>query len=385
MKNDNISPSVCILSGDPFSGHHGSYKQAYLQAKEIADNGIPVIMISPAIDATHSGIKVKKFTMKNFSFCRVSSKFFHNKLIAMISVTIFLVWIQKKYSILQIITNHYAYAGYLLSFIFKKKFIIVNTSSRGFLVKSDSLQKAKMHVIAKADIIVTKTSQLFDSYKSFFPSSPEIVKIGNGVDSVKFSPVTHEQKMSFRNELGYNKRDKIVLFAGNILEEKGVDILLDQFAKNSDDLKNIELLLVGNRDIDKKFAKMIEQQIREYNLSQHIFILGASKKIQTYYQIADVFVLPSRREGLPNVVLEAMATGVPCIVSNLGYTKDLITGDNGYLFDLEKPDKLWRMIKKLCENEELRRCIGVNARKDIEEKYSIVSIANRYIELYQTI
>jgi len=377
------TPRVCILCGDPFSGHHGSYKQAFLQAKEIAKNGVDVIMVSPTIDETHCGIKIEKHKLNGVEFCRVSSKLFRIKLLKMISGTIYLFLISNKFDIIQIITSHFCYTGFLLSYLFEKKFVIVTTSSREYFVKPGKLEKTKLWVIAKADIIITKTSQLFDSYKSLFPSSPEIVKISNGVNTVRFSPVSLEQKMSLRNEFGYNHQEKIILFAGNILREKGVDILVDQYVKNRTRLSKSKLFLVGNNTIDSNYTKKIIQMIDYHDLSNNIKLLGPTQNIERYYQIADIFILPSEREGLPNVVLEAMSSGLPCIVSDLGYTKELFSENlNGFVFPLAKPDKLSEILLKLINAPTLSETAGMNARKTIKKNYSLDAVAERYCDLY---
>ena len=95
---------------------------------------------------------------------------------------------------------------------------------------------------------------------------------------------------------------------------------------------------------------------------------------------ADVFVLPSYNEGMPNALIEAMASGMPCISSEVGGVADLISHkENGLIFDAGDQDKLYENISFMCANAEARKAMGMKARQFILEKCSI-SFAAKYFE-----
>ena len=112
-------------------------------------------------------------------------------------------------------------------------------------------------------------------------------------------------------------------------------------------------------------------------------MLGETNKVECYYQIADIFLLPSMREGMPNVVLEAMASKLCCIVSNLEYARDLIKNGTGFKININDKDQFWRTMNRAAADDNLRNEIGENARRVIENNYNLQNVAKKYIELYQ--
>jgi glycosyltransferase involved in cell wall biosynthesis len=223
---------------------------------------------------------------------------------------------------------------------------------------------------------------MFRLYKEKFKSHPYIVLLPNGVDTKKFKPISNLSKNKLKLNLGFKEDEIIILFVGNILKEKGVDVLIDLFINKQFSIKNYRLLLVGNKNIDLKFTKKIEKQIKSANLSKKLLLIGETNNVECYYQIADFFLLPSRREGMPNVVLEAMASKLCCIVSNLEYAKDIIKNGTGFKIDINDKDRFWRTINRVAVDDNLRDEIGKNSKRAIEKNYKIECIAKKYAELY---
>jgi glycosyltransferase involved in cell wall biosynthesis len=107
--------------------------------------------------------------------------------------------------------------------------------------------------------------------------------------------------------------------------------------------------------------------------------------IEQYYRAADVFVLPSLREGLPNALLEAMACGLASIASRLpGVTDSVVTdGVDGLLVEPAGREALAAALGRLLGDADLRRRLGCAARQTVEARFSLPSIASRYISLYE--
>ncbi len=98
--------------------------------------------------------------------------------------------------------------------------------------------------------------------------------------------------------------------------------------------------------------------------------------------MADIFVLPSTNEGMPNVILEAMASGLSCLVNKVSGAEDIINGKNGMFFDVEKPETFLRGLFAL-KNQSVRVETGKEARELIVRDFSIESVADKYINLYE--
>ena len=111
--------------------------------------------------------------------------------------------------------------------------------------------------------------------------------------------------------------------------------------------------------------------------------MGERSDVPGILKTFDVFVLPSLNEGMSNTILEAMATGIPVIASNVGGNPELvIDGRTGFLFPSNDVESLVQKIKTYILHPELKQKHGYNARKRVEEKFSLDQMIRRYEELY---
>ena len=108
------------------------------------------------------------------------------------------------------------------------------------------------------------------------------------------------------------------------------------------------------------------------------------EQIEDYYRMADLFVLPSYREGLPNVLLEAMACGIAVVISKLSGIEGIVVeeGKSGFLFRPGNITELSERILAVFANPSLARSLGYEARHHVEQRYDIQKIAERYASLY---
>jgi glycosyltransferase involved in cell wall biosynthesis len=109
--------------------------------------------------------------------------------------------------------------------------------------------------------------------------------------------------------------------------------------------------------------------------------VGHTDEIADYYRAADLFLLPSHREGLPNALLEAMACGLPAAAANTSGTRELIhEGETGFLFEIEEPESLERAVTRILTPASAG--LGAAARNLVEREYSVRQLAERYEALY---
>lgn len=208
----------------------------------------------------------------------------------------------------------------------------------------------------------------------------KIHSIPNGVDIVKFKPVNKNDKTHIRDLIGLNNTFT-VLFIGGISSRKQPSLLVKAIEELFKEYKlALQLILLGP-DRDKKELKKIKSYIEKHNLSNVIYI-DYSYEPEKYYQAADIFCLPSKSEGMSNALLEAMSSGLPCLVTPISGSIDLITHKfNGCL--IENINDIKNSIRELYSNPALIQKYGLNARTKIVDNYSSSTVLNSHLKLFK--
>lgn len=132
----------------------------------------------------------------------------------------------------------------------------------------------------------------------------------NALDYTVFK-FSEEKRKKIRNELNLNEK-KIIGHVGRFNEQKNHDFLIDIFYELHKQEANTHLLLIGKGELEEK----IKNKISNLGLDEFVTILPPVPNVNEYYMAMDVFVFPSFFEGMPNVVVEAQATGLPCVISD---------------------------------------------------------------------
>ncbi len=200
----------------------------------------------------------------------------------------------------------------------------------------------------------------------------KIVRLPNGVETD-----------SIATKSGYALNDPIrLIFVGRLHEQKGLDVLLmafQQLLKQCPTL-NMRLQLLGEGPLRSNLTRLSE----ELGIARQVDFVGQTQGVLEHLQQADVFVLPSRAEGISNALLEAMACGVPVVVSNIPGNVDVVEHErNGLLFTVDDPSSLAKAVASLLNQPELRYQLGTAARQTAETQYSLSWVADHYAGLYQ--
>jgi len=165
--------------------------------------------------------------------------------------------------------------------------------------------------------------------------STRIVIQRNGVDGQRF---VVREKSEARQLLGLTQDQPIACFVGNMVEEKGPDVLVDAIAGRGDALRELRVIFIGDGELTEK----LKRRVAQFGLSARVRFMGrqAPDKIPMWISAADMLCLPSRREGCPNVVLEALAAGRPVIASRVGGVPELLNNQNGIMVPAGDPSAL---------------------------------------------
>ena len=205
-----------------------------------------------------------------------------------------------------------------------------------------------------------------------------IVEIPNGVDTHRFAPAADPQAAQLQTGLG----PETVLFLGRLDAQKGLDTALAAWARVAGRRPAARLFLAG----DGPARGPLEERARELRLGERVRFLGPRLDPERLLQASQVFVLPSRSEGMSNALLEAMATGLPCVASRIGGNSDLVKhGVTGLLSPPADAVTLADMLCALLEDGSLRYRLGTAARTAVIEQYGMDRVVREYTKLYATL
>ena len=211
----------------------------------------------------------------------------------------------------------------------------------------------------------------------------KLVTIPQGVDTRRFRPPVDGERELARRRLGIPDRARVVLFCGSIMRRKGVDILAEAWRRVNAQRPDAVLLLLGanHRDglvggLHEPFSRGIEERLSDLLAVGSVRLLGYQKDVAPFYAAADVFVLPSRAEGWASVVNEAMACGLPCVVSSISQ-EQVRDGEDGFVVTAEDPARYAARILELLDDEAGARRMGGQARKRTVEQRNAELIADR--------
>ena len=217
--------------------------------------------------------------------------------------------------------------------------------------------------------------------------------IPNGVDLDRFRSRHSAERQAMRRQLGLSGNGLMFLFVGFFSTEKCPDKVFDAWASLAKAPAAVgPLVFVGATrsryyEVDRELAEQIRLRARVLNLESRVIFVEKTLHIDRYYGAADIFVLASLREGLPNALMEAMASGMACVSSHLeGVTEDLIEdGVNGLLTPPGDVPALEAAFRFLVEHPDRASEMGIRARETIEARFGIERIAQQYLEAYRTL
>lgn len=199
-----------------------------------------------------------------------------------------------------------------------------------------------------------------------FYDKKEIGIITNGVD---------EKWMNTKAPAHDNNDEIRLLFVSRLIERKGLQFVLPEIQRiNRETESRVTLTIVG----DGPYRQELERIVAENHLSDLVIFVGQKNKAElpAYYQAADIFILPSKKEGMPNVVLEAMASGLPIVMTPCEGSEELIEG-NGYAVPVSE---FAQKLICLCKDQNLRRQMGNVSRQLVKERFCWEGIAKQYLE-----
>lgn len=198
-----------------------------------------------------------------------------------------------------------------------------------------------------------------------------LLVIHNGVDTKRF----------WTNKVPFPEDNKIVCIGciARLTEPKHHENLLEAFSRLEPRRYGLKLLLVGEGEM----RSSIEGKIIALGISDIVELAGNRNDVPEQLANMDIFVLPSKREGFPISILEAMAAGKPVVATNVGGVAEVIvSGDNGLIVPPSDPEALQAALKTLLDNPKYARDLAVSGQVTVNNKFSLNQMMNSYESLF---
>jgi glycosyltransferase involved in cell wall biosynthesis len=208
----------------------------------------------------------------------------------------------------------------------------------------------------------------------------KLIVIPNGIDLARWAPPSPEERAAARRALGVTGEEIVIGALARLVPQKGIDLLVQAAEDLVQDFPNARILIWGDGP-QRNSLVALAQRLR---LSRMQFV-GETDDPARAYAAMDVFCSPSRWEGCPYAVLEAMACGLPVVASDIAGHADLIVdGESGVLCESELPGPLAGALRITLADEDVRASFGAAARKGVEA-YTIEVMVESTAAVYREV
>lgn len=219
------------------------------------------------------------------------------------------------------------------------------------------------------------TSRNLIEYEKISPK--KVMTIGNGVDGARFEIEIDRQAK--RDELGIKNNGPIIGLGVRLAKQKGITYLLQAMPQVINVFSDITLVIVGDGELKGELQK----EAMQLGIDKNVLFLGSRLDIPELLKLFDIYVLPSLWEGMPMVLLEAMAAGCPVIATDVGGVSKVIDDQqNGLLVESQKPEQLAAAVVQLLKDERLRKEYARKALWKFQKKFSADIMTRQYERLY---
>lgn len=208
----------------------------------------------------------------------------------------------------------------------------------------------------------------------------------NGIDTTYFDPkqVSKVQQDALKKELKIKPTDFVFCYVGRLVKDKGINELIKAFVTISQNNSAAKLILVGHTEAD--LNPLLPETLRNIEFNENIIEVGFQNDVRPYLSISNIFTFPSYREGFPNVILQANAMGIPCIVSDINGCNEIINqGENGLIIPVKNTQILQQKMKSLLEKSIQLKSTKIEIREEIIKNYERKVFCDILLEEYKTL
>jgi len=239
-------------------------------------------------------------------------------------------------------------------------------------------------LVAQLSGVIAISQDIVDELLGYGIPEERIARIPNGVDTTAFAPLADDAaRAALRRELGWNDRPTII-FVGAISGRKRSHLLVEALGLLRREGIDCQLVLAGPEQ-DTAYSNAMRQRAKTLDIVDRVIWAGFSPHVSPIYRAGDLFALPSSSEGLPNAMLEAMASGLPAVGTRISGIVDLIApGRTGELVEAE-PASIASALRGFMTDLPRCRTTGAAAREFILKGYSVEAVLDAHERLFRAV
>jgi glycosyltransferase involved in cell wall biosynthesis len=225
----------------------------------------------------------------------------------------------------------------------------------------------------KARAVIAVSQDLKNKILEMGVPSNKVHLLYNGIDKSLFYPL---EKGAARKLCAIDLNRRVIVFIGNLKASKGCNLLLEAFALLTKKISAVDLYYIGAGDQ----SGTLQKKAGEYGLETSVHLLGSlpHKSLPAWMNASDVLALPSMNEGVPNVILEAQACGIPVVATSVGGIPEIVSAEDGILVEYGDEQKLCdALIEALHKNwDRLKISSNINTLSWTENSAKLLNIIN---------
>lgn len=256
-------------------------------------------------------------------------------------------------------------------------------TEKGGVKKLLGWAKQRREMAANVSAVIAMSQAIHDELREYNIPEENIARIPMGVNTQRFSPASDQVRKAIREQFQFGD-EPVLVFSGGINARKRPHLLIEAIDFARDAGFDCTLALAGPVQ-DEQYAAGMRQRIDALNLGERVRWLGFVQDIAAVYQAANVFSLPSEREGMPAAVVEAMSCALPCMVTNISGCGDLI--DDGACGRIIEPtrESAGQALLDYLKDSATAQSHGQAARRRVLASYSTDAVAAAYRRLFDII
>jgi glycosyltransferase involved in cell wall biosynthesis len=268
---------------------------------------------------------------------------------------------------------------------------LADTEEEMFSVRGLQRQIRNLY-LKKTDAIVSVSPALHEGVKQVFPENS--TEINNCIRDDLFFPIPQKERKKFREEHQIKEGEVVFSFLGSVCKRKGIDLVLKSFLVMQEQFPNWLLWVIGpknkqeNQNVDDEEIDKLLEQMEDNQSTIHFWgRIEDRKELAKILSSSDIFVFPTRKEGMPLAPLEALAAGTPIIISRIPGVTDLVNldGKTGLYVEVNNLESLKAAMIQLGTNAKLRRLMGEAAHQRIKENFGWEKHIDEWESLYTSL
>ena len=243
------------------------------------------------------------------------------------------------------------------------------------------LPRRRRNAISQIDAVIAISKSIQKELLGYGIAESKIALIPNGVNTQVFKPCNSaSEQRQLRDQFGWPDRPTI-LFVGGINQRKRPHLIAEAMVRLGHVGRDLQLVLAGPID-DRPYFDQINSLMQYHGLTGGLIHFPFTPDIAPIYRAADVFCLPSSNEGMPNALLEAMASGLPCVGTDTSGINDLIKDKVTGRLSTPEADAIAQAFQDLILNADHATQLGAAARDMIDHTYSSCAVLDQHQQLF---